>query len=366
MNDTSLAELQKMQRNLASNQRNAEFRLKLGQIYYDLSLGSSVGFRLEEQVKVTNILDWQSYQAAIQHAYSSFTLSPTIDSALVILNSFDLVGNHGSAVNFIFQENLVEKLPNEKLTIVSILFHSLAKKGLLLQAAQLLYEFSPEDFRIAQQKAANTEESPQLHFDRSVRADCARMFKKGYTDKDFLGSCEELLDDYQRERNIQDHLANNMSWDYDYCFNTAVELHKQGFMRMAMQMYALAFVLNPSENIAEFYSVVSLHMMGENQVAFQKMNQFIDKDPKLPWAYVIGGHACAMMNDITGLELILTKADLHNIKLPLLDFLKGFCLESKGQSNQALSLYEKCIQVTSVEMFSNLYKFHIERIRHEQ
>jgi hypothetical protein len=106
-------------------------------------------------------------------------------------------------------------------------------------------------------------------------------------------------------------------------------------------------------------------MMGEHQVAFQRLNEFIDKYPNQPWAYVIAGHSCAIMNDITGLELILTKADMHNIKIPLLDFLMGFRLETKGQSNQALSLYEKCVKDTKIEMFSNMYIFHIERIKHE-
>ena len=130
MND-SLAELQKMRRSLPSNQRNADFQMKLGEMYYNLSLGSPVAFKLEQQVKVTNIVDWQSHQSAIKHSYASFNLSPTIDSALLILNSLELVGNYTVAVNFIFQQNLLEKFPNEKMTIANVLFHSLAKSGLL-------------------------------------------------------------------------------------------------------------------------------------------------------------------------------------------------------------------------------------------
>ena len=65
--DETLAELQKLRRTQPLNQRDADFQLKLGQIYYDLSVGSSVGFRLDQQVKVTNIVDWQSHQSAIKH-----------------------------------------------------------------------------------------------------------------------------------------------------------------------------------------------------------------------------------------------------------------------------------------------------------
>ncbi len=363
--NNSLSELREMRRSLPSNQRNADFQLKLGQIYYDRSVGSSLAFRLDRQVKVSNIVDWQSYQSAIKYSFASFNLNPTIDSALLILNSFELVSNHTAAVNFILQQNLMEKFPDERMTVASVLLHSLAKSGLLLQSVQSLYEFSPTHFQKAQQDVAKIEETLETNFKRSTRADCPSIFKKGQTDEGFSEFCQELLDDFQRERNIQDHLANNMNWNYEYCFNTGIEIHKQGFMRVAMQIYALAFFLNPLESEAELYSAVSLHLMGEHQVAFQRLNQFIDKYPNQPCAYVIAGHSCAIMNDITGLELILTKADVHNIKMPLLDFLIGFHLESKGQPNEALSLYEKRNQETNVEMFSSIYSFLMERIKHE-
>jgi hypothetical protein len=363
---TPLTELQQMRKNLSSYQGNHDFHLRLAKIYYDRSVSSSVALNLEHQVKVTNIIDWQSYQSAIKHSHTSYSLKPTIDSALLLLNSFELVGHYGTVANFIFQEKLMEKFPNEKLTIASVLLHCLAKKGLLLHAAQLLYEFSPDHFDKAQQKVSSTEESPEINFKRLVRADNPTSFKKGQTEAGFLETCEELLDDYHQERNAQDHFATNMSWEYKYCFEAALGLHKQGLMRLAMQMYALAFALKPSEDTAEFYAGVALHRMGEHEASFQKMNQLIDKDPRNPWAYIIAGHSCAVINDMDGLESILKKAAVSKLKMPLLDFLNGFYYESRGQAQKALRLYEEGAKETDVEMFSNIYKFHIERIRHEQ
>ena len=144
-----------------------------------------------------------------------------------------------------------------------------------------------------------------------------------------------------------------------------IEIHKQGFMRVAMQMYTLAFFLNPLESEAEFYSAVSLHMMGEHQVTFQRLNEFIDKYPNQPWAYVIASHSCAILNNTRGLELILTKSNKNNIKLPVLDLMIGFLLESEGQTKQAIAFYEKNAQSSDNSPFSNIFNSRVERMSHE-
>ena len=106
-------------------------------------------------------------------------------------------------------------------------------------------------------------------------------------------------------------------------------------------------------------------MMEEHPAALQKMHHLMDQDPSQPWPYVIASHSYAEMNNITGLEVILTKADANKINLPIVDFIRGFYLESKGQAHQALKLYESGLQSQDVEMFSNMFRSRVDRIRHE-
>ncbi|MBN1454463.1 MAG: hypothetical protein JW963_25825 [Anaerolineales bacterium] len=365
MNNENLVELQKMRKNLSSNLGNADYLLKLGEIYYKLNFGGCIDFVIEKELKISTIVDWQSHQSSIKYSFSSFKLKPTIDSAILIMNSLNMVGNYSATIDFIIQQNLMEIFSDEKLTIMSLLLYSLSKKGLLLQSIQLLQEFSPDFFRVALQNIETAEDSPQRNLNRLVSATQPTFFHKGQTEDDFLGSCETLLDTYQRERNVQDYLATNIKWDYNFCLDAAVSLHKEGLIRTALQMYALAFTLTSLENMSEFYALASLHLMGEHQVAFDKLNEFIDKYPSHSWGYVVAGHSCAVINNTTGLELVLTKSSKNNVKLPVLDLLIGFLLESKGQIKQAMVFYEKSIQNSSNSPFVNIFKSRVERISHE-
>lgn len=365
MNDENLVELQKMRRNLSANSENADFLLKLGEVYYKINFGACVNFVIEKELKISTIVDWQSHHSSIKYSFSSFKLKPTIDSALLIMNSLNMVGNYSATIEFIVQQKLMEIFSNEKLTIMSVLLHSLAKKGLLLQSAQLLQEFSPDFFRLAQQNLDTAENSVERNFQRLVSANNTTFFYKGQTEENFLGLCETLLDNYQRERNAQDYLASNIKWDYDFCLDTAISLHKEGFIRTALQMYALAFTLASSENTAELYSLSSLHLLGEHQVAFEKLNEFIDKYPDHPWAYVVASHSCATINNTTGLELILTKSYKNNVKLPILDLMVGFLLEGKGQIKQAIAFYEKNVQSSVDNPFYSMFNSRLNRMSHE-
>lgn len=365
MNDEIMVELQKMRRNLSANLENADFLFKLGEIYYKINFGTCIDFVIEKELKISTIIDWQSHHSSIKYAFSSFKLKPAIDSALLIMNSFNMAGNYSATIEFIIQQNLMEKFSGEKLTIMSVLLHSLARKGLLLQSAQLLQEFSPDFFRLAQQNLDTAEDSVERNFQRLVSAKNTTFFYKGQTEENFLGLCETLLDNYQRERNAQDYLASNIKWNYDFCLDTAVSMHKEGFIRTALQMYALAFTLTSSENMAELYSLSSLHLLGEHQVAFEKLNEFIDKYPNHPWAYVVASHSCATINNITGLELILTKSYKNNVKVPVLDLMIGFLLEGKGQTKKAIAFYEKNAQSSGDSPFTDIFNSRLERMSHE-
>lgn len=365
MTDKRFDEIEKMRRKLSSNQRSPDFLLKLGEIYHELNVGSAVDFSVDEGVVITKIVDWHSHHSAIRYSLESFKLHPTIDSALLILNSFNFIGNYSASVEFITQQNLMEKFPNEKLAIVSVLFHSLMKKGLLTQSVKLLYEISPEYFEEAQENLNQAEETVQQNFQRTVSRHSATIFSKGESEEGFLEFCEQLLDTYQRERNVQDYLAANINWDYEYCFRRGVESHKEGFIRLALHMYALAFFLKPTGNTPEFYSLAALHLLGEHQIAFERTNQFIDKYPKNVFAYIVAGNSCAILGNLSGLELILTKAHSNKIKTPLIDLQIGYYLESKGQIRQAQNYYEKCAKESNNEMFSNIFNSRLERTKHE-
>ncbi len=364
MNDVNLTELKTMRRNLSANLKNAGFLQKLGEIYFNLSLGSSTNFTVNE-VRLSTIVDWQSHHSCIKFSSASFNLDPTIDSALLILNSLNNVGDYSATINFISQQNLLERFPEEKFTITSVLLHTLAKKGLLFQSAQLLHDVLPEHFNKAQQSLTSADETVQRNFQRLIRVDNTSIFYKEETEDGFLGLCEILLDNFQRERNAQGYLASNIQWDFDYCFDSAVTLHKDGFIRVAMQMYALAFVLDSSEIKAELYSLASLHLMGEHQVAFERMNQFTENHPDQFLAYILASHSCAITNNVTGLELILKKSHTNNINSPFLDLLKGFYIESKGQIEQAIRFYESKAQNSNNEFITNLFNSRIERITYE-
>lgn len=177
--------------------------------------------------------------------------------------------------------------------------------------------------------------------------------------------CESLLDDYQRDNNYHDTIFNN-NWGYDYFLSKALELHQENLMRHALQMYSLSFSLNPTNETPEMYCLVSLHLLGEHQLTFERSSQFIDKYPNTFWSYVIACHSCAINKDITGLELILTKAYKNNVKAPILDLLIGYFLESKGQSKQAKDYYKKNIQNLDDDPYSKIFHFLAERIKHEE
>ncbi len=364
--EVNLDELQNMQKNLSFNLGNADFLQKLGEIYYNICSLSCTNFSFHEGINISRIIDWQAHHSSIKYSLESFKLRPTIDSALLIMNSLNMVRNYSATIDFIIKQNLLERLPNEKLTVMSVLLYSIAKSGRIWYSNKVLFEFLPEYFKKAQQNLEGTEETTERIFHRLLRADNTSSFSKGHNEDDFLSFSEELVGNFQRERFLKDNIANNIKWEYSYFFSAAIDLHKEGFIQAAIQMYAVAFTLNQSESLAEVSSLASLHQMGEHQVSFERLNHYIDKITQEPYAYIIAGHSCATINNISGLELILTKSNKNNvIKNPFIDLLIGFYLESKGQTKQAVSYYQKNANNSDNEAITNIFSFRLERIMHE-
>lgn len=149
----SLSNLQKLRRDLAKNTKNADFLLNLGKIYFDLTFASTIDLNGDNGVRISRVADWQSHHSCINYSTLSYKLKPTIESALLMINSLSLVGDYSAIVDLILKNNLIEKFPSEKLTIMSALLHSLSRKGLLLQSVQYLYQFSPQFYNKAKKKS---------------------------------------------------------------------------------------------------------------------------------------------------------------------------------------------------------------------
>lgn len=354
--------LTRMQKDLPANQRNPEYLLELGKMYYEISLGSMVSLGLEN-VTVSQLIDWHANHSAVSLLKKSYDIQPRIDSALLILNSYSIIGNYTAMLEFIGTQQLPARFQDEQFSIGQIYLYALTKKSLRLQAVQALYEMSPEMYQVARHKIDEKEEmTVEDEFNNSTNASSPSIFEKGLTREGFIEFAQTVLDQYQREVNARDYLSNNMEWNYEYCFNTAKGLHSEAFMQLAVPMYALAFALDPANAVAELLCGASLHYMGEHKAAIQKLNQFTDKRAKDTWGYIIGGNACAVINDLQGLEVLLSKIAKAGMKDPALSLLQGFYFESKNDKNAAQSLYRQCIHDFDNEMFNNIFNYRLQRV----
>lgn len=364
--DQMFSELQQMNKTLPKNNKNPVFLLELGKIYFDICLASQVNLSLNK-VKLSTLQDWWSHHMCIKYAYASFQMRPTIDALLLMMNAYNAAGNYSSTTNLYNKNKLYDEFPNEHLTLVTVLIYSFAKAGKLHDALTVAKSFWPEAIEIAQKKLED-ELSFEWHMNRNLRIDNSYMFKGNQTDEGFLEHCMHLIQDFEQEMQIVEELANFMERDSEKCFSIATGWHQEGHIKLAMQMYALASVLDSSKTESEIFALASLHILGEHEIAFQKLSNFIDTrlGDKLniiePWAYVIACNSCATINNITGLEKILIKAKKNNVQFPFRDFIVGFYYESSNQHEQAIKFYQKKAQAADDEFEQNSFNMRIARL----
>ena len=186
----------------------------------------------------------------------------------------------------------------------------------------------------------------------------------GLDENDLLNECNDLLDLNNRSRIFQDYQG-SIIWNYENLLGIAYNLCKEGLMDDATRMFALAFFFDPSNFIPELNIVASFHLMGENEVAFEKINQFIDKNPNLPFGYFLAGNISAAMKNFTSMELMLTKANLNKVKFPDIGIFAGLYLEEKGKPKEAISLYKKFSQDYADQVYGKLFEYLVTRISTE-
>ena len=368
MTEVSFSEIRRLLEILKFNQDNAEYLLKLGEMYVNASYLTYFDLSQPDGIVEAPILDWGAHSIGMFYLINSYKKKPRFAAILPILVALLRIGNYSAAASLAGDalKTMRSLTDDEKRRILHLLLYSLLQKGSAINAINALFYLSQHDMvsasKIVEHLPDEEKNSPSTSF-RMVSMRRPIIVEGGLDNKSFLNYCVDIILHDEMEKSLDAYAIQNMEWSFDYCFQKAREFHKYGCLRLAVNMYALAFALDPSNKDAEYNCVVCLNLMSEHELAYQRAENLVNKYSSNDEIYAIGGIAAIIMGNLDTLETMLSIAKKNGINSEILDMLIGYNLERKGQIDQALRHYE-----TSISKYNNFapyFEGYIRRITFE-